>query len=231
MVHVSYKHCLLRTATLRIHTRSICAHIFGKERFHRSICWLQEACRRKARCLTVAPDQFDIEIVTKKVTNGADLGLLKSKYLKTFLAVVVPAKVFEFADMPKEGAEAWTQFLNTTIPRCRDLTKVDLSENEKLLSTLEPFACLAVLEELWLINCSGVHGSLEPLSGLAKLRILGLAGCMKMEGTLTPLSRLAHLAEADLEACVGLQGSLEPLWGLTNLTRLNVCDTGPPLFA
>ena len=177
----------------------------------------------------MAPDKFDIEIETKTVTNGADLDMLKAKYRKTFLAVVVPAKVFELSDMPKESAEAWTSFLDTTLPSCQSLVKVSLSRNEKLTSTLEPFACLLILEELDLTICSGVHGSLKPVSGLSKLKKLSLAGCVRLQGTLDPLSGLARLEEADLEGCMNLQGSLEPLSGLENLKKLNVCDTGPAL--
>ena len=188
--------------------------------------WLRQECRRSSRCLSVDPDTFDVAIASKTVTNGADKDLLKVKYRKTFLSVVVPATAFELANMPQQKVEAWTNFFDRTLTMCCTLVKVDVSRNEAIITTLKTFSSLLVLEELDLTACSGIGGSLDSLAGLVKLRKLMLAGCVQLQGKLLPLSGLTCLAEVDLECCMALQGTLEPVWDLRSLTWLNVCDTG-----
>ena len=103
---------------------------------------------------------------------------------------------------------------------------VDLSRNEAIASTLEPFAALhGSLQLLAVAMSAGFGGTLQPLHGLRKLRQLYLYGCVALEGTVEPLANLQELVEVDMEACLGLEGGLELMAQLPKLRSLNACDT------
>ena len=103
---------------------------------------------------------------------------------------------------------------------------VDLSRNEAIASTLEPFAALhGSLQVLNVAMSAGFGGTLQPLHGLRKLRGLFLSGCVALEGSVEPLANLHDLVVVDMEACLGLQGGLELMARLPKLQSLNACDT------
>ena len=193
---------------------------------NRSIYWLFQHVRRATRQLLVDPDTFDREIVAKHATNGSDVNFLKQKFRQTFHAVMTPAKKMELRNMPGPSPDHWRIFLTVTLRSCPQLVHVDLSRNEAIASTLEPFAALHGSLQLLSVSMSaGFGGTLQPLRGLRKLRKLYLYGCVALEGTVEPLANLHDLKTVDMEACFGLQGGLELMARLPKLRFLNACDT------
>ena len=193
---------------------------------NRSIYWLFQHVRRATRQLPVDPDTFDGEIVAKHATNGSDVKFLKQKFRQTFHAVMTPAKKMELMNVPGPSRDHWRIFLTVTLRSCPQLVHVDLSRNEAIASTLEPFAALhGSLQFLDVSMSAGFGGTLQPLGGLSKLRGLYLYGCVALEGTVEPLANLHDLVVVDMEACLGLEGGLELMARLPKLRSLNVCDT------
>ena len=193
---------------------------------NRSIHWSFEHVRLATRQLPVDPDTFDREIVAKHATNGRDVKFLKQKFRETFHAVMTPAKKVELRNVPGPSRDHWRIFLTVTLRSCPQLVYVNLSRNEAIASTLEPFAALhGSLQYLNVSMSAGFGGSLQPLRGLRKLRILHLYGCVALEGTVEPLANLHELETVDMEACLGLEGGLELMAPLPKLQSLNACDT------
>ena len=193
---------------------------------NRSIYWLFEHVRRATRQLPVDPDTFDGEIVAQHATNGSDVIFLKQKFRQTFHAVMTPAKKMELRNVPGPSRDHWRIFLTVTLRSCPQLVHVDLSRNEAIASTLEPFAALhGSLQFLSVSMSAGFSGTLQPLRGLRKLRQLYLNGCVALDGSVEPLADLQELVEVNMEACLGLQGGLELMAWLPKLRFLNACDT------
>ena len=137
---------------------------------NRSIYWLFEHVRRATRQLPVDPDTFDGEIVAKHATNGSDANFLKQKFRQTFHAVMTPAKKMQLRNVPGPSRDHWRIFLTVTLRSCSQLVYVDLSRNEAIVSTLEPFAALhGSLQYLNVSMSAGFDGTLQPLRGLRKL--------------------------------------------------------------
>ena len=116
---------------------------------NRSIFWLFEHVRT-TRQLPVDPDTFDREIASKHATNGSDVNFLKQKFRQTFHAVMTPAEKMQPMNVPGPSRDHWRIFLTVTLRSCPQLVHVNLSRNEAIASTLEPFAAL--------------HGSLQLLA-------------------------------------------------------------------
>lgn len=176
--------------------------------------------------MPVDPDTFDGEIVAKHATNGSDVKFLKQKFRQTFHAVMTPAKKMQLMNVPGPSRDHWRIFLTVTLRSCPQLVHVNLSRNEAIASTLEPFAALhGSLQLLAVAMSAGFGGTLQPLRGLRKLRELYLYGCVALQGTVEPLANLHDLETVDMEACLGLQGGLELMARLPKLQSLNACDT------
>lgn len=197
----------------------------GKNPLNRSLQHLQEACRRHARRLIWTPETFNAAMEMKTFARVADQQVLQWKYRQTFQAVVQPAKRFLLRNMPCAGRASWRVFLSGTVPRCANLRELDVSCNEAIASTLEPFAGLCSLEILRISLCTGFRGTLQPLGGLVQLRALEAVGCLGLQGNLEPLSALTELRQINFQACIGLQGSLAPLRRLAALEAVDVRGT------
>ena len=184
-----------------------------------SLCWLYEHVRRRERRLPVPPEQFNVDIVGKKATNGNDKQILIKMFKQTFDAVVAPAEELQLSDVPGPTANEWHLFLTKTLRSCTALVHVTLSRNQAIANvTLEVFSHLNdTLEFLNLSNCGGFGGSLQPLRSFLKLKTLFLQGCLALEGSLEPLKYLQDLAILDVEACSGLVEGLEQLSSLPKL--------------
>ena len=189
---------------------------------NRNIAWLFQHVRRATRQLPVDPG----EIVAKHATNGSDVKFLKQKFRQTFHAVMTPAKKMQLRNVPGPSRDHWRIFLTVTLRSCPQLVHVDLSRNEAIASTLEPFAALhGSLQFLDVSMSAGFGGTLQPLRGLRKLCKLFLYGCVALEGTVEPLANLHDLETVDMETCLGLQGGLELMARLPKLQSFNACDT------
>ena len=192
-----------------------------------SLYWLYEHVRRRERRLPVPPEQFNVDIVGKKATNGSDIKILINKFKQTFDAVMAPAEKLQLWNIPGPTAVEWHRFLTKTLQSCTALVHVDLRNNEAIANvTLEVFSHLNdTLKFLNLSICVGFGGSLQPLRSFLRLEDLYLQGCLALEGSLEPLKDLQDLATLDVEACFGLVEGLEQLSSLPKLRTLNVCDT------
>ena len=67
---------------------------------------------------------------------------LKQKFRQTFHAVMTPAKKMQLKNVPGPSRDHWRIFLTVTLRSCPQLVHVNLSRNEAIASTLEPFAAL-----------------------------------------------------------------------------------------
>ena len=160
---------------------------------NRSIYWLFQHVRRATRQLPVDPDTFDGEIVAKHARNGSDVNFLKQKFRQTFHALMTPAKKMELMNVPGSSRDHWRIFLTVTLRSCPQLVHVDLSRNEAIASTLEPFAALhGSLQYLNVAMSAGFGGTLQPLRGLPKLRHLvsvWVRGARRRSGASRELAR------------------------------------------
>ena len=187
----------------------------------REVYWLQESCRKKGRKLTMAPHTFSKVVETKIFTNGSDIKFVQGKYADTYSAVVSPAVEFTLHDLTMVTDDEWAEFLQFTIPNCRSLTKLDLSMNPGINSTLKPFSELLLLNSLELSCDIGLFGSLTPIGGLTKLEVLDINGCVGLEGPLDPLSKLTLLRNLDINSCGNLVPNLtNPFAALLPLRKL-----------
>ena len=154
------------------------------------------------------------------------MNFLKQKFRQTFHAVMTPAKKMQLRNVPGPSRDHWRIFLTVTLRSCPQLVHVNLSRNEAVASTVEPFAALhGSLQYLNVSMSAGFGGTLRPLRGLRKLRDLYPSGCVALEGSVEPLSNLLELVTVDVEACFGLEGGLELMARLPKLRSLNACDT------
>ena len=134
---------------------------------NRSIYFLFQHVRRATRQLPVDPDTFDGEVVAKHATNGSDVNFLKQKFRHTFHAMMTPAKKMQLRNVPGPSRDRWRIFLTVTLRSCPQLVHVNLSRNEAIASTLEPFAALhGSLQFLNVAMSAAFGGTLQPLCGL-----------------------------------------------------------------
>ena len=106
---------------------------------------------------------------------------------------MTPAKKMELMNVPGPSRDHWRIFLTVTLRSCPQLVHVDLSRNEAIASTLEPFAALhGSLQYLDVSMSAGFGGTLQPLRGLRKLRELYLywvRGARRHSGASRELAR------------------------------------------
>jgi len=195
------------------------------ETWKRSLYFLRDTCRRRARRLALAPEAFNSALANKPIANSEDRLALRRMYRQAFVTVVRPTMSFQLCDLPSIDTLSWRAFLTDTLHHCGYLRQLDLSCNESISCGLDPFAVLRVLEVLRISLCRGFRGTLQPLSDLTKLRELEAAGCSGLTGGLGPLAALEELRCLDIQGCTGLCGNVEPLESLPALQALDVRGT------
>ena len=113
------------------------------------------------------------------------------------------------------GVNHWSTNDLSSIGEITQLTKLDLSENERY-DDIGFIAKLVNLEQLDLED--GQFEDLTPLSGLKKLRVLNLTNCDEVTDC-SPLSSITTLEELHLNST-----SIDDVTPLANLNRLELLD-------
>ena len=151
-----------------------------------SFSYLVEYIQRHALALLpLDPNTFSKEVRTRTFTHGSDCDFVNGKYGETVTAILEPLRELQLPNRSLVGPADWVPFFDATLPMCKSLITLNLSQNQAIENTTrEPIAAAAAgtLEFLVLSNSPGVGGTLEPLRLCLKLEKLFVDGCVRLEG-------------------------------------------------